>query len=118
MNSYLRSRMVWVSAPLLALFRHRRGVALADTTEHAAQIHRTMRHFLVNADGTLVPVGPQICGNPAMQQAFNQFHYNIHHSQYPSPTGPVIVETLGPQDGAPGLHNGQGAEIIGVGGCG
>ena len=53
-----------------------------------------------------------------MQQAFNEFHYNIHHSQYPSPTGPVIVDTLGPQNGAPGLHNGQGGEIIGVAGCG
>src|SRR6185503_14713252 len=76
------------------------------------------RHFIQSPDGTLIPVGPQICGHPEMQQAFNEFHYNIHHSQYPSPTGPVIVDTLGPQNGAPGLHNGQGGEIIGVAGCG
>ncbi len=104
-----------VSAPL-ALFGIV-GVALADPPSMYLN-PPNHRHFLVNADGTLVPVGPQICGNPDMQQAFNQFHYNIHHSQFPSPTGPVIVETLGPQDGAPGLHNGRGAEIIGVGGCG
>jgi hypothetical protein len=75
------------------------------------------RHFIETPNG-LVPVGPQICGNPEMQQAFNQFHYNIHHSQFPSPGGTVIVPTLGPQDGAPGLHNGQGGELIGIGGCG
>jgi hypothetical protein len=72
------------------------------------------RHFIVTPDG-LVPVGPQICGNPEMQQAFNEFHYNIHHSVVP---GIGDVPTLGPQDGAPGLHNGRGAEVIGVPGCG
>jgi len=72
------------------------------------------RHFLVKPDGTRVPVGPQICGHPEMQQAFDEFHYNIHHSQIPPGTA---IETLGPQNGAPGLHNGQGGEIIGVPGC-
>jgi hypothetical protein len=24
----------------------------------------------------------------------------------------IVVHTLGPQDGAPGLHNGAGAEIV------
>lgn len=73
------------------------------------------RHFIVTPDGSRVPVGPQICGNPEMQQAFDEFHYNIHHSVVP---GIGDVETLGPQDGAPGLHNGRGAEVIGVPGCG
>ena len=72
------------------------------------------RHFIVTPDGR-VPVGPQICGNPEMQQAFNQFHYNVHHSEVP---GIGDIPTLGPQDGAPGLHNGRGAEVIGVRGCG
>jgi hypothetical protein len=71
------------------------------------------RHFIVTNDG-LVPVGPQICGNPEMQQAFNAFHYNVHHSEVP---GIGDIPTLGPQDGAPGLHNGRGAEVIGVRGC-
>ena len=72
------------------------------------------RHFLVTPNG-LVPIGPQICQDPNLQQAFNEFHYNIHHSQVP---GIGDIPTLGPQGGAPGLHNGQGAEVIGVAGCG
>ena len=72
------------------------------------------RHFVQTADG-LVPVGPQICGNPQLQQAFNEFHYNIHHSVVPG-VGPV--SSLGPQNGAPGLHNGVGGEIIAIPGCG
>jgi len=72
------------------------------------------RHFIVSPDGDLVPVGPQICGNPGLQQAFNAFHYNVHHSEVPG-IGDIL--TLGPQDGAPGLHNGHGAEVIGVRGC-
>ena len=72
------------------------------------------RHFIESPDGDLVPVGPQICGNPGLQQAFNAFHYNVHHSEVPG-IGDIL--TLGPQDGAPGLHNGHGAEVIGVRGC-
>jgi hypothetical protein len=72
------------------------------------------RHFIVTSDG-MVAVGPQICGNPEMQQAFNAFHYNVHHSEVP---GIGDIPTLGPQDGAPGLHNGRGAELVGVRGCG
>lgn len=101
-----------VSAPL-ALFATV-GVALADPPDMLINppLHR---HFLVKPDGTRVPVGPQLCTHPELQQAFNQFHYNIHHSEVP---GIGDIPTLGPQDGAPGLHNGSGAEVIGVGGCG
>jgi hypothetical protein len=72
------------------------------------------RHFIVTPDG-LIPIGPQICQNPNLRQAFDEFHYNIHHSEVP---GIGDIPTLGPQDGAPGLHNGRGAEMIGVRGCG
>lgn len=68
------------------------------------------RHFIETAKGKFVPVGPRICGNPEMQQAFNAFHYNVHHSGG--------VPTLGPQAGAPGLHNSRGAEVVGLPGCG
>ena len=71
------------------------------------------RHFLVTPHG-LVPVGPQICQSPSLQQAFNEFHYNVHHSEVP---GIGDIDTLGPQDGAPGLHNGLGGEVVGVRGC-
>ncbi len=72
------------------------------------------RHFIQTPHG-LVPVGPQICGHPEMQQAFNEFHYNIHHSGDPVHG---TVPTLGPQNGAPGLHNDRGAELIAIPGCG
>lgn len=72
------------------------------------------RHFVVTSSGR-VAVGPQICSNANLQQAFNEFHYNVHHSEVP---GIGDVPTLGPQDGAPGLNNDQGGEIIGVRGCG
>lgn len=71
------------------------------------------RHFVKLATGERVAVGPQICENANLRQAFNQFHYNIH-SFVP---GFGVVHTLGPQDGAPGLHNGAGAEVIAVPGC-
>ena len=41
------------------------------------------RHFLVLPDGTRKPVGPNLCEHPELQQAFNEFHYNIHHSENP-----------------------------------
>ena len=55
-----------------------------------------------------VQIGPRLCDNPKLQKAFNQFHFNIHHSFIP---GVGTIHTLGPQNGAPGLHNGTGAEI-------
>ena len=67
------------------------------------------RHFVQSTNGKLTEVGPRLCDNPSLQQAFNQFHFNIHHSV--NPIG-VPVDSLGPQDGAPGLHNGFGADLI------
>jgi hypothetical protein len=89
------------------------GVGLADppSTLISPPNHR---HFVVTPDGP-VPVGPQICQNSNLQQAFNEFHYNVHHSVVP---GIGDIPTLGPQDGAPGLNNDQGGEIVGVPGCG
>ena len=48
-----------------------------------------------------VQVGPDVCDNPALQHAFNEFHNNLHVATSAS---------IGPA--APGLHNGQGGEII------
>jgi len=66
------------------------------------------RHYIVLQDGTQIAVGPDICANEDLRLAFNEFHFNIHHSN---------GETLGPQDGAPGLHDGEGVELIGLPGC-
>jgi len=49
-------------------------------------------------------VGPDICDNPgnaAIQRAFNEFHNNLHIA---------TSSSIGPA--APGLHNGQGGEIM------
>src|SRR5687767_1643734 len=51
-------------------------------------------HYVQLSDGTLVEVGPRVCENPALQPAFNQFHYNIHHAL-------PLEGTNGPQNGAP-----------------
>jgi hypothetical protein len=63
-----------------------------------------------------VQIGPRLCDNPKLQKAFNQFHFNIHHSFIPvSAGGPAetggVIDSLGPQDGAPGLNNDHGGEI-------
>ena len=70
---------------------------------------RPHQHYIVTPGGDWVPVGPDFCGNPDLQDPFNQFHYNVHHSAT-SPTSPAT--TLGPQHGAPGLHDGEGADLI------
>jgi hypothetical protein len=36
------------------------------------------RHFIEQPDGTRVQVGPDVCGDPKMQTAFNEFHAHIH----------------------------------------
>ena len=59
------------------------------------------RHFVRNASGELVEVGPRLCDNPNLQQAFNEFHANVHR---------VVPGAIGPV--APGLHNGFGAELV------
>jgi hypothetical protein len=59
------------------------------------------RHFVRNADGQLVEVGPRVCDNPKLQTAFNQFHANTHT---------FVAGSLGPV--APGLHNGVGGEVL------
>lgn len=74
------------------------------------------QHLLVTPNDDAMPVGPNICENPDLQQAFNQFHYNVHHSGIRVDGEFVPIETLGPQDGAPGLHDGLGADL-GVRGC-
>jgi hypothetical protein len=71
------------------------------------------QHFLMTPSGELAAIGPQICGNPQLQRAFNQFHHNVHHSFIP---GVGEIHTLGPQDGAPGLHHGVVGLVI-VRGC-
>ena len=76
--------------------------SLADPPTMLNDIPRH-QHYLEAANGKLLPIGPDFCGNPDLQDAFNQFHYNIHHNSG--------AETLGPQGGAPGLHDEQAADM-------
>jgi hypothetical protein len=90
------------------------GASLADPGLPNAARHQ---HYIVTPDGELVPVGPDFCANPNLQDAFNQFHFNVHHSEVRVGNVIVPVDTLGPQHGAPGLHDGNGAELT-AGRCG
>ena len=81
-------------------------VALADPGVPNIPAHR---HFLQTPSGKLVQVGPRLCDDASLPRGFNQFHINIHVSAT-SPTTPI--DTLGPQHGAPGLHNVNGAELV------
>lgn len=81
------------------------GVALADPDLPDIPRHR---HYIVTATGDLQEVGPRVCVNAALQDAFNQFHSNLHHAVPGSP---------GPSESAPGLHNDAGAELTALPGC-
>ena len=59
------------------------------------------RHYIKTESGQLVEVGPRLCDDPKLQNAFNQFHNNIHAASGSS---------IGPA--APGLHNFHGGEIM------
>lgn len=75
------------------------GIAIADPGLPNISPHR---HFVVTATGDLREVGPRVCDNSALQDAFNQFHSNVHHHVAGSP---------GPTESAPGLHNSLGADL-------
>jgi hypothetical protein len=63
------------------------------------------RHYLVTGSGAslvyLAEVGPDLCDDAGLQNAFNQYHNNAHSAS---------ASAIGPA--APGLHNGKGAEIV------
>jgi hypothetical protein len=62
-------------------------------------------HWLVTGSGAnltyLSEVGPDFCHDPNLQNAFNQFHNNVHTAG---------SSAIGPA--APGLRNGKGADIV------
>lgn len=76
------------------------AVAVADPGTPDIGTHR---HYVKAANGSLVQVGPRLCDDAQLQQAFNEFHSNVHHAVPGSP---------GPEVSAPGLHNARGAEIL------
>jgi hypothetical protein len=74
------------------------GVASSDPDLTNVMAHR---HYIVTPTGQFIAVGPDLCDNPNMQNAFNQFHNNLHMAG-PGSIGPA----------APGLHNSQGGELV------
>ena len=78
------------------------GIALADPNLGTVPAHR---HY-IQTDNGLVEVGPRVCDNPALQNAFNQFHANVHSHTLRDGTP---IGAIGPV--APGLHNGVGGEL-------
>src|SRR5262245_53427351 len=107
-----RSKLVLllVSAPI-ALFATA-GSVLADPSDLFFAPVPPHRHFVATPSGGLSAIGPQVCEHPELQQAFDQFHYNVHHSHVPPFLGgPGDVPTLGPQNGAKGMTNDKGSEI-------
>ena len=102
---YLLALTVVASVVLFAFA----GTGIADPPDILFDPVPAHRHFVLGPNGKMTPVGPQICEHPELQQAFNQFHHNVHHSFIPN-VG--VIHTLGPQDGAPGLHNTRGSEIV------
>ena len=85
-----------MAAILIAVATSRADPKLNNVPRH--------RHFVRTESGSLVQVGPDLCDNPNLQNAFNQFHNNIHVASGSS---------IGPA--APGLHNFTGAELLASG---
>ncbi len=83
----------FVSLLLILVTLGTAGIAVADPNLSDVPKHR---HY-VNG----VQVGPRVCDDANLQDAFNQFHDNTHSHNFSGGTGPV----------APGLHNGMGGEI-------
>lgn len=76
------------------------ATALTSSADPDLPNIRPHRHYVRNASGERVEVGPRACDNPNLQSAFNQFHANVHT---------VVSGAIGPV--APGLHNGVTAEL-------
>jgi hypothetical protein len=100
-------RTLIVLALLTGVLMAGAAVAFADPNVPNISAHR---HFLETPSGKLVEVGPRLCDDSRHQNGFNQFHINIHVSAT-SPTTPI--DTLGPQHGAPGIHDiSNGAALV------
>jgi hypothetical protein len=49
--------------------------AVAPVATAQVPLHQ---HFLTPSGGEMHLVGPRVCGNPATQTGFEQFHFNVH----------------------------------------
>jgi hypothetical protein len=93
----MKERVVFGFVVCIATVLITATTSLADPDLGNVPAHR---HWIQTPAG-LVQVGPRLCDDPSLQEAFNQFHNNIHIATGSS-IGPV----------APGLHNFTGAELM------
>jgi hypothetical protein len=93
----MKMRALLASVLLVGLVGFSAATATADPNLNDVPPHR---HWIALTSGERVEVGPNVCDNPNLQRAFNQFHNNLH-AVTPSGIGPA----------APGLHNFTGGEI-------
>ena len=68
------------------------GASLADPGLPDVRAHQ---HYLLTPNGDRMPIGPNVCDNPDLQDAFNQFHYNIHGSATVRQVGPDTMVVKG-----------------------
>jgi len=114
MKKRLYAGLVGIPVLLVAAIGFLAGPGSADPNLVDVPAHRHWQGDPENG----VEIGPRLCDNPNLQKAFNQFHFNIHHSFIPPAAGGEgQYDTNGPQDGAPGLINGHGGEIEFTPGC-
>ena len=97
----MKMRALLASVLLVGLVGFSAATATADPNLNNVPAHR---HWIQLNSGETVQVGPSVCDNPNLQQAFNQFHNNLHVS-------------AGHGGAAPGLHDDTGAEITFTPGC-
>ena len=65
-------------APVVGILAASMGFsAVAIGTEGLPDVPKH-RHWQMQPNGTEVQVGPRLCDDPSLQQAFNQFHFNNH----------------------------------------
>jgi hypothetical protein len=91
----MKMRAVLASVMLVALVGFTAATAAPDANLNDVPWHR---HFITLTSGERIEIGPNVCDNPDLQEAFNQFHNNLHVS-------------AGFRRAAPGLHDGIGEDI-------
>ena len=92
----MKMRALLASVLLVGLVGFSAATATADPNLNNVPAHR---HWIQLNSGETVQVGPSVCDNPNLQEAFNQFHNNLHAS-------------AGSRSGGAGLHNGTGGDHV------
>lgn len=66
------------------------GVSAGSSTADSVRRHD---HYLVQADGTEIQVGPRVCDNPNLHEAFHNFHSHVHTGSPTSTGGLTIIRS-------------------------